>query len=190
MFNFFSQEHVLCFYQNAAYLAEKQGLSVTDAVIETLSKAGYDKSGGHNKVMIQSTNSSVLNKFKERTKYELVYKIEEDVGDAVDSAIEDIKKIADAVVIQKTSVFPVNSKFLIGSTSRIVSKLKSSNLPVYVEGFSNEFTSQAWDFFSDATVELNSFVTGADIGGVITDFPRTASRYRSKCKTIFLPYKT
>ncbi|XP_054819092.1 glycerophosphodiester phosphodiesterase GDPDL3-like [Prosopis cineraria] len=171
---------IMIIIENAAYLAEKEGLRVTNAVIDTLSKTGYDKSEAH-KVMIQSASSSVLKKFKEKTKYELVYKIDEDVGDAVDSAVEDIKNVADSVVVKKTSVFPLNSEFLIGST-RIVSKLKSSKLSVYVESFSNEFTSQAWDFFSDATVEINSFVRGADIDGVITDFPKTAKRYkRNKC---------
>jgi hypothetical protein len=36
---------VLVSYQNAAYLAAKQGLGVIDAVIDALSKAGYDKPG-------------------------------------------------------------------------------------------------------------------------------------------------
>ncbi|KAK8985868.1 hypothetical protein V6N11_037591 [Hibiscus sabdariffa] len=44
---------------------------------------------------------------------------------------------------------------------------------------SNEFTAQAWDFFSDATVEINSFYAGAGINGVITDFPKTSDRYWS-----------
>ena len=34
---------------------------------------------------------------------------------------------------------------------------------------------------SDATVEINTFVKDAGIDGVITDFPKTANRYRSKC---------
>ncbi|MCH99901.1 glycerophosphoryl diester phosphodiesterase family protein, partial [Trifolium medium] len=50
------------------------------------------------------------------------------------------------------------------------------------ETFSNEFVSQAWDFYSDSTVEINSFVQGVEIDGIITDFPKTASRYtRNKC---------
>ncbi|KAI9186087.1 hypothetical protein LWI28_013630 [Acer negundo] len=57
-------------------------------------------------------------------------------------------------------------------------------LLVYVEVFSNEFMSQAWDFFSDATVDINSFVlgigTGTGINGVITGFPETAARYRTQ----------
>ncbi|XP_029125356.1 glycerophosphodiester phosphodiesterase GDPDL4 isoform X2 [Cajanus cajan] len=167
---------VVIIIENAAYLASKENLSVTDAVIDTLSKAGYDKPGAP-KVMIQSTNSSVLLKVKNKTKYELVYKIDEIVHDAVDSAISDIKRFAHSVVIQKASVYPVSKLFGMGST-KIVPKFKSSNLSVYVETFSNEFVSQAWDFMSDATVEINTFVQDAEIDGIITDFPKTANRYR------------
>ncbi|KAG5090927.1 hypothetical protein JHK82_049705 [Glycine max] len=166
--------------ENADYLAREKNLSVTDAVIDTLSKAGYDKQGAPN-VMIQSTNSSVLLKFKEKTNYELVYRIDEIVGDAVDSAIRDIKRFAHSVIVQKSSVYPLNDFFLTGST-KIVPKFKSSNISVYVETFSNEFVSSAWDFLSDSTVEINTFVQDAEIDGVITDFPKTANRYRrNKC---------
>lgn len=166
-------------YQNAAYLADKQGLSVIDAVIGALSKAGYDKPGSQ-KVYIQSTNSSVLLKFKEKTSYELVYKIDETIGDAANAAVEDIKSFASSVVVNKDSVIPNNNLFLTAYTN-IVPKLKNANLSVFVETFSNEFVSQAWDFFSDATVEINTYITGAQIDGIITDFPKTADRYRSKC---------
>ncbi|KAG4935408.1 hypothetical protein JHK85_050327 [Glycine max] len=166
--------------ENADYLAREKNLSVTDAVIDTLSKAGYDKQGAPN-VMIQSTNSSVLLKFKEKTNYELVYRIDEIVGDAVDSAIRDIKRFAHSVIVQKSSVYPLNDFFLTGST-KIVPKFKSSNISVYVETFSNEFVSSAWDFLSDSTVEINTFVQDAEIDGVITDFPKTANRYRRRGK--------
>ena len=166
-------------YQNAAYLADKQGLSVIDAVIGALSKAGYDKPGSQ-KVYIQSTNSSVLLKFKEKTSYELVYKIDETIGDAANAAVEDIKSFASSVVVNKDSIIPNNDQFLTAYTN-IVPKLKNANLSVFVETFSNEFVSQAWDFFSDATVEINTYITGAQIDGIITDFPKTADRYRSKC---------
>lgn len=148
---------------------------MTDAVLDVLSKAGYEDQ----KVMIQSTNSSVLKKFKETTKYQLVYKVDEAIRDAEKATIEDIKSFAGAVVIGKTSVFPASELFLTGVTD-VVSKLQSSNLSVYVETFRNEFPSQPWDFFSDATAEINSYVLGATIDGLITDFPQTAARYRSK----------
>ncbi|BAT80644.1 hypothetical protein VIGAN_03023900 [Vigna angularis var. angularis] len=168
--------------ENAAYLAEKQGLNVIDAVINALSEAGYDKPGSQ-KVYIQSTDSSVLLKFKEKTSYELVYKIDETVGDADNAAVEDLKKFASAVIVNKNSVFSNNDKFLT-STTKTVPKLNAANLSVFVETFSNEFVSQAWDFFSDATVEINAYLNaeGLKIDGIITDFPKTADRYRrNKC---------
>uniref|UniRef100_A0A5B6Z502 glycerophosphodiester phosphodiesterase n=1 Tax=Davidia involucrata TaxID=16924 RepID=A0A5B6Z502_DAVIN len=167
---------VLISIENAAYLAEKQGLSVTDAVFNALSEAGYNNQTVK-KVMIQSTNSSVLMKFKERRNYERVYRIDEIIRDALNLTILDIKKFASSVVIGKSSVFPENIAFLTGFTN-VVSKLQAFKLSVYVQLFSSEFISQAWDFFSDANVEINSYVMEAGINGVITDFPGTAVKYR------------
>ncbi|KAL5548521.1 hypothetical protein UlMin_003752 [Ulmus minor] len=171
---------VLIIIENAAYLAEKQKLSVTDAVADTLTKAGFDTLKTP-QVMIQSTNSSVLMKFKGSKNYKLVYKIEELIGDINVGTVQDIKSFAHSVVVSKASVFPDTSLFLTGTTD-VVSKFKSSKIPIYVELFSNEFVSQAWDFFSDATVEINSYVSGGNVDGIITDFPATAARYkRNKC---------
>jgi len=164
--------------QNAAYLREEQGLDVVKAVLDTLTQTGYSNSTA-TKVMIQSTNSSVLVDFKKQSQYETVYKVEENIRDILDSAIEDIKKFADAVVIQKLSVFPVAQSFITTQTN-VVEKLQKSQLPVYVELFQNEFLSQPYDFFADATVEINSYITGAGINGTITEFPFTAARYKSK----------
>ncbi|KAI5604975.1 hypothetical protein BDE02_01G321100 [Populus trichocarpa] len=131
--------------------------------------------------MIESTNSSVLMKFRDKSNYELVYRIEEDIQDAQDAALKDIKDFANSVVISKASVFPESSSFLSGVTN-VVPKLQSHGLSVYVETFSNEFVSQAWDFFSDSTVEINSYVMGVNISGVITEFPLTSARYkRNRC---------
>ncbi|XP_062168616.1 glycerophosphodiester phosphodiesterase GDPDL3 [Alnus glutinosa] len=171
---------VLISIEHASYLAEKLGLSVTDAVIDALSKAGYNNLTSP-KVMIQSSNSSVLMKFKDKHNYDRVYKVDENIRDALNSAVEDIKTFATAVVVGKESVIPENQVFLTALTDT-VAKLQKFKLPVYVEIFSNEFVSQAWDYFSDATVEINSFVKGANIDGVITDFPKTAARYkRNRC---------
>ncbi|KAA0048165.1 glycerophosphodiester phosphodiesterase GDPDL4-like [Cucumis melo var. makuwa] len=168
---------VLIQIENAAYLAKDQGLSVTDAVLSSLSKAGYDNQTAV-KVLIQSPDSAVLMKFKQENKnYELVYKVDPPISDVLNTTVEDIKSFADSVTITKNSVFPVNQFFLTGATN-VVKKLKALNLSVYVDTFSNEFVSQAWDFFSDATVEINSFVLGAEIDGVITDFPKTSARYK------------
>ena len=149
------------------------------AVLDALTETGYSNRTT-TKVMIQSTNSSVLVDFKKQSQYETVYKVEETIRDILDSAIEDIKKFASAVVIGKSSVFPVVDGLVTGQTN-VVERLQKSQLPVYVELFQNEFVSQPFDFFSDATVEINSYVTGPGINGTITEFPFTAARYRSKC---------
>ncbi|CAN6933472.1 unnamed protein product [Brassica oleracea] len=175
---------VLISVEKAVYLREKQGLDVVKAVLDTLTETGYSNgSTTKTKVMIQSTNSSVLVDFKKQSsKYETVYKVEEKIGDISDSAIEDIKKFANAVVIVKTSVFPLFDDGFIIRQTNVVEKLHKSKLPVYVELFQNEFVSQPFDFFSDPTVEINSYVSGAGIDGTITEFPFTAARYkRNRC---------
>ncbi|KAL0877402.1 hypothetical protein Bca101_027107 [Brassica carinata] len=168
---------VLISVENAVYLREKQGLDVVKAVLDTLTESGYSNGTTTKKVMIQSTNSSVLVDFKKQGKYDTVYKVEEEIRDISDSAIEDIKKFAKAVVIKKSSVFLYPDSFVTGQTN-VVERLQKSKLPVYVELFQNEFVSQPFDFFSDATVEINTYITGAGINGTITEFPLTAARYK------------
>ncbi|CAN6914879.1 unnamed protein product, partial [Brassica oleracea] len=167
---------VLISVENAAYLRENQGIDVVKAVLDTLTQTGYTNITTK-KVMIQSTNSSVLLDFKKQSRYETVYKVEETIRDILDSAIEDIKAFASAVVIVKSSVFPDSEGFVTGQTN-VVERLQKSQLPVYVELFQNEFVSQPYDFFSDANVEINSYVTGAGVNGTVTEFPYTAARYR------------
>ncbi|CAH9083630.1 unnamed protein product [Cuscuta europaea] len=162
--------------ENEAYL-RTLGLSAIDAVLDALNKNGYNTTLTTKKVMIQSSDSAVLEKFM-NSKYETVYGIKEDIRDIENSTITEIKKFASSVVVSKDSVFPTDAEFLTGQT-HVVAKLKNGNLKVYVQLFSNEFVSQAWDFYSDAYVELNSFVFGeTPIDGVITGFPATADRYR------------
>ncbi|XP_073272426.1 glycerophosphodiester phosphodiesterase GDPDL3-like [Primulina huaijiensis] len=167
---------VLISIENAAYLAENQGLSVTDAVLDTLSRSGYSNQTGK-KTMIQSSDSAVLKKFKSSTDYELVYQVDEDVRDILNSTILEIKKFASSVVINKRSVFPIDQAFLVGETN-VVPTLQAFGLPVYVRLFRNEFVSQPWDFFSDAYVETNQYVSYMGINGVISDYPGTAAKYR------------
>ncbi|KAG9143203.1 hypothetical protein Leryth_010136 [Lithospermum erythrorhizon] len=166
---------VLIKVENAAYLAEKQGLGVINAVLDALNKTGYNDQTAK-KVMIQSTNSSVLEEFKNTT-YELVYYVDENIRDATNATISDIKSFASSVVVNKKSVLPINNAFLTGVTG-VVPKLQNFNLSVYVQLFSNEFISQAWDFFSDPYFELNSFAQISGMNGAVTDFPSTANKYR------------
>ncbi|XP_052207385.1 glycerophosphodiester phosphodiesterase GDPDL3-like isoform X2 [Diospyros lotus] len=133
------------------------------------------------KVMIQSSDSSVLTKFKKESSYELVYKVDENIRDADNESITTIKNFANSVVVSKASVFPQNQGFITGMTD-VVNKLHAFKLPVYVELFRNEFLSQAWDFLSDANVEINTYVQSVNIDGIVTEFPGTAAKYkRNKC---------
>jgi hypothetical protein len=167
------------FLQHAAFMAEELGFGVVDAVIKALDDSGYSKQTAQN-VMIQSTNSSVLVKFKQETKYNLVYMIEESVRDAAPSSLADIKKFADAVSVGTTSVFPETHYYLTNQTNKLVPNLKSAGLQVYVYVLMNEFASQPNDFFADATSQINAYVQSAKVDGVITDFPGTAHRYKRK----------
>ncbi|WCJ33024.1 Glycerophosphodiester phosphodiesterase GDPDL3 [Euphorbia peplus] len=171
---------VLIIIENADYLMKKQKLNVIEAVVNALNDAGYENEKAE-KVMIQSSDAHVLKKLKEGNEYRLVFKIEKNITDIADSAIEDMKKFAEATVVEKNSVYTDNLLFLTGST-KVVPKLKSAGLDVFVEVFRNEFVSQAWDFFSDASVEINSYVQVANATGLITEFPLTADRYKkNKC---------
>lgn len=160
-------------------MAEKLGFSVIDMVISALSDAGHNNQTAL-EVMILSTNSSVLVEFRQKTKFKLVYKIDESIRDAVASSIVEIKEFADAVAIDRQSVYPVTQQFTTRQTD-VVSKLQNAGIAVYVYLFQNEFVAQPWDFFSDATVEINTYVQGAGVDGIITDFPATASAYKSMC---------
>ncbi|GMP65176.1 hypothetical protein CsSME_00026094 [Camellia sinensis var. sinensis] len=171
---------VLISIEDAAYLAEKQGLGVTDAVLKTINTSSLN-SQTVKKIMVQSSNSSVLKKFNQESNYELVYKVDEIIRDADAVTITDIKKFANSVVISKASVFP-DSQAYITSMTDIVQKLQGFKLAVYASLFRNEFVSQDWDFFSDATVEINNFVMAAGVDAVVTEFPGTAARYkRNRC---------
>lgn len=128
--------------------------------------------------MIQSTNSSVLIKFKQQTNYKLVYKLDESISDVDKSSLSDIKHFASAVIISKQSVYPSSLLFVTDQTE-LVKTFQSAGLAVYVYLFRNEYVYQPWDFFSDPNVEINSYAQLIGIDGIITDYPGTATRYRS-----------
>ncbi|KAI0488846.1 hypothetical protein KFK09_028685 [Dendrobium nobile] len=167
---------ILIEVENAAFYAEDIGYSVTDAVIDALKDSGYNNQTTK-QVMIQSTNSSVLIKFKQQTNYTLVYKLDESISDVDKSSLSDIKLFASAVAISKQSVYPSSLLFVTDQTE-LVKTLQSAGLAVYVYLFRNEYVYQPWDFFSDPNVEINSYVQLIGIDGIITDYPGTATRYR------------
>ncbi|URE40870.1 Autophagy protein 16 (ATG16) [Musa troglodytarum] len=128
---------ILIGIENAAFLAEKLGYSVTDGVMRALQDSGYGNQTGQ-EVMILSKNSSVLIKFRQQTKYELLYMVDESTSDMVNSSIMDIKQFAHMIAISKQSVYPVSQQFMTGQT-KLVQKLQSAGFAVYVYLFRNEF---------------------------------------------------
>lgn len=174
---------ILINIEYAAFLAENVGISVTDGVISALNDAGYSNQTAI-QVTIQSSNSSVLVKMKQQTKYKLMYRIDESIRDAAASSITDIKKFADSVAVDKESIYPDTQDFIINGTN-LVKSLQNAGLQVFVYVLRNEFISQPWDFFSDPYVEINSFVQGAFVDGIITDFPASARAYkRNSCRNL------
>jgi len=172
---------IMLIIENAAFMAKSLGFDIIESVTTALSDAGYSNQTTK-EVMIQSKDSAVLVKFKQqKTKYKLVYTLPTNIGDASNSSLADVKEFADAVVVQKSSVFAQSLHFIIKQTS-LVKELQSAGLAVYVQWFRNEFVTQPWDFFCDETVEINSYVQTVKVDGLITDFPKTVSRYkRNSC---------
>uniref|UniRef100_A0ACD5ZS90 Uncharacterized protein n=1 Tax=Avena sativa TaxID=4498 RepID=A0ACD5ZS90_AVESA len=172
---------IMVIIEHAAFMAESLGFDIIESVTTALSDAGYSN-GTAKEVMIQSEDSALLVKFKQQnTKYKLVYTLPQGIGDASSSSLADVKEFAHAVVIDKSSVFKQSLHFIINQTN-LVQDLHTAGLAVYAQVFRNEFVSQPWDFFSDATVEINSYVQTVKVDGLITDFPKTVRRYkRNSC---------
>ncbi|XP_020681004.1 glycerophosphodiester phosphodiesterase GDPDL3 [Dendrobium catenatum] len=174
---------ILINIENAAFLIEKVGISVIDDVISALNDTGYTKPSAL-EVTIQSSDSSVLVKMKQQTKYRLMYRIDDTIQDAAASSIADIKKFADSVAVNKESIYPDTSYFIVNETN-LINSLQKAGLQVFVYVLRNEFPSQPVDFFTDPYVEINTYVQGASVDGIITDYPASARAYkRNSCRNL------
>ncbi|TVU15631.1 hypothetical protein EJB05_39161 [Eragrostis curvula] len=174
--------------EHAAFFAAELGFDMVSAVLKALDDASYNNHTTQ-KVLIQSTNSSALVKFKEQAKYDLVYMVAEEVRDASPSSLADLKKFASAVSVDSSSIFAATHNFTTYRTN-IVQTLQTAGLSVYVYPLMNEFASQAYDFFSDATAQIIAYVQAnncmnmgkntpifmdpAPPGGLITFIPEAA----------------
>ncbi|RCV31745.1 hypothetical protein SETIT_6G202800v2 [Setaria italica] len=173
---------VMIIIENAAFVAKSLGIDIVDSVNAALSAAGYDNQTTK-QVLIQSKDSAVLVKLKQqKTKCKLVYTLPLGIGDASTSSLEAMKKFADAVVVDRKSVFTLSQDFAIRQNS-LVKDLQSAGLAVYAQVFRNEFVSQPLDFFADETVEINYYVQSFNLSGIITDFPKTVRRYKKNTCT-------
>ncbi|CAK9168825.1 unnamed protein product [Ilex paraguariensis] len=170
---------VLINIENAAFLASKKGLSITDAVTTALSNDTLDK------VLIQSDDSSVLSKFKYASTYQRVLTIKEQISDAPKQVAEEVKKYADAVSVTRNSIVRDNSVFFSTDFTNITQEMHAANVLVYVAFLRNEFTSLIFDYNADPYTQLATFVVANKVDGVITDNPATTNAYmRSPCSKI------
>ncbi|CAH8386426.1 unnamed protein product [Eruca vesicaria subsp. sativa] len=169
--------------QNAAYLASKKGLGIVDTVKSAVTKSTLDIQLTQ-KVLIQSDDSSVLSGFPAVPPYTRVLIIDKEIGDAPKPSVEEIKKHAEAVNLKRSSLVTISKSFATGKTN-VVEEMHKGNVSVYVSVLRNEYISTAFDYFSDPTVELATFIAGIGVDGVVTEFPVTATRYlRSPCSDL------
>ncbi len=135
--------------------------------------------------MIQSDDTSVLSKFKDVPTYKRVLLIEEKISKAPKKAVAEVKKYADTVAITRGDIVEVSSYFTTHMTN-VVRQFQKANVSVFVYVLRNEYITLAFDYFSDPTVEIATFVEAAGVDGLITEFPGTASTYLSMCYNLNL----
>ncbi|KAL1826721.1 hypothetical protein ACET3Z_005133 [Daucus carota] len=176
---------ILINIQNAAFLASKKGIGVVDAVTRALTKASFDKPSDQ-KVLIQSDDSSVLSAFKDKP-YQRVLTIKDAKSDAPKSVVNEIKKHADAVVVDRETIVEENSAFFTSAFTKVVDEMHASNISVYVTPMRNEYVFLNFDYLSDPYLQLATYFSEM-VDGVMTDFPATAVAFmRNPCSDIQNP---
>ncbi|KAG4377220.1 hypothetical protein AAZX31_18G063700 [Glycine max] len=61
--------------------------------------------------------------------------------------------------------------------TNVFQKLKDANLTVVVHNLKNEYTTLAFDYWSDPDVKIATYIQTAKVDGIVTDFLATASRF-------------
>ncbi|KAK5830184.1 glycerophosphodiester phosphodiesterase GDPDL6 [Gossypium arboreum] len=174
---------VLISIENARYLASKKHLDVVDAVTKTLKNASLE----NKQVMIQSDDSAVLSKFKGESGYKRLFRFEE-ISGVSKQAAEEIKKYADGAVLSRRSLIDIDLDYTTQQTNA-VKELHDHNVSVYVYVMRNEFVHIPLDYYADPTIEIATYVIDVKVDGIVTEFPKTASRYlRSTCSDIDAEY--
>lgn len=143
---------------------------------KTLKNASLEKK----QVMIQSDDSAVLSKFKGESGYKRLLRFEE-ISGVSKQAAEEIKKYADGAVLSRRSLIDIDFDCTTKQTNA-VKALHDCNVSVYVYVMRNEFVHIPLDYYADPTIEIATYVIDVEVDGIITEFPKTASRYLSECK--------
>lgn len=151
--------------------------------MSNLTAASYDQQTLQ-QVYIQSDDTSVLEKFKSVSTYKRVLMIKESISDAPKPSVTEIKQFADAVNLPRSSLVAYSDFFLSGFTP-VAKEMFAANISVFVSVLRNEFMALAFDYFSDPTVEVATYVLGLGLDGVVTEYPATASSYMSKFLCFF-----
>ncbi|XP_023518193.1 glycerophosphodiester phosphodiesterase GDPDL6-like isoform X1 [Cucurbita pepo subsp. pepo] len=162
--------------QNAAFLAAKKGLDMVGIVSTTMSDAHMEKESTLD-VYIRSDDTSVLTAFKTNfPTFIRVLTVDGKYGEVPKKVADEIKIYADAVAVPRSALVEITNYFTVRNTG-VVAQLKSADLSVFVYVIRNEYVSLAFDYYSQASLEISTYVDFFHVDGVITDFPYTAKRY-------------
>ncbi|XP_051150203.1 glycerophosphodiester phosphodiesterase GDPDL7-like [Andrographis paniculata] len=166
---------VLIDIESAPFLA-KRGLDVVGAVETALRNAAL----GNQRVLIESDDTSVLSRFKDKPNYQRVLYINATMGGVPEQVASEVKKHADAVFVHRDAIIIASDNFAYNFTNT-VEALHAAHISVYVGILKNEFQNLIFDYLSDPNIELAT-LHSLHVDGVVTDFPATASMFsRSSC---------
>lgn len=149
------------------------------AVTTALTNATFDKQSTQH-VFIRSDDTSVLSIYKTKfPNFLRVLTLDSKFGDAPVKALDEVKRYAQVVAIPRSSIIEITNYFTTGLT-KVIAEMKAANLSVFVYVMRNEYVSLAFDYYSEASLEISTFVDYFHVDGIITEYPKTAKRYMSK----------